>query len=535
MNFQTSIRTHIIFLLSVLPGLPTANLNADPGVAGTEVIGPFSGHDAGVHPDNLAPHRIAYYGTDLGWTYSHQGQLHILFGDTWATEAYAPIEASTGARFDDGFGTIDLAQWPDPGKIAPGNIPLIHLGQHADSSEMSAIDPGHAMDLGHTPMAGFSNGVDQFGVFNITKPQGCVADTGCSNGLVCDAGLGYYGKRFDEEDGLTLPCVDGMPLCAADTVVDSAGKPVPESGFCVDGGSTVWADTPTGRATAAGIRVLIGKRSQEDPRKYTDTREWLTNRFLNVTVRAVADFAPAGGPAVLLWGRPGFIGVAAKGRSLGLYFAWVAMPRGPGLDWTVHYYSGTVDGEPQFSLNEADSVPLDLDSTQGGVQPIEVHDIVQQMSVVWVDALGKWVMFYGGGISVLPSPALPTCGVLELFARFECQAVVIGNGAMYMRSADQPWGPWSPPQDILVGGDPQVANSGQYGPGGVLHSPLCTGEGCATHTMTPFYHDNEYGFLYAANIIEEWIRPADGGVDILWNASTWDPYRVVLLRTRITR
>ena len=27
--------------------------------------------------------------------------------------------------------------------------------------------------------------------------------------------------------------------------------------------------------------------------------------------------------------------------------------------------------------------------------------------------------------------------------------------------------------------------------------------------------------------------PADGGVDLYWNASTWDPYRVVLLRTRI--
>ena len=93
--------------------------------------------------------------------YAIRSYYDILFGDTWATEAYAPIEASTGARFDDGFGTIDLAQWPDPGKIAPGNIPLIHLGQHADSSEMSAIDPGHAMDLGHTPMAGFSNGVDQ--------------------------------------------------------------------------------------------------------------------------------------------------------------------------------------------------------------------------------------------------------------------------------------------------------------------------------------------------------------------------------------
>jgi len=45
--------------------------------------------------------------------------------------------------------------------------------------------------------------------------------------------------------------------------------------------------------------------------------------------------------------------------------------------------------------------------------------------------------------------------------------------------------------------------------------------------------DVEYGWFYAANIIEQWTRPAGDGVDIIWNASTWDPYRVILLRTHI--
>jgi hypothetical protein len=49
------------------------------------------------------------------------------------------------------------------------------------------------------------------------------------------------------------------------------------------------------------------------------------------------------------------------------------------------------------------------------------------------------------------------------------------------------------------------------------------------------YQAGEVGFFYSANIIEEWIRPAGDGVDIIWNASTWDPYRVVLLRTHIRR
>ncbi|MGK2926424.1 MAG: hypothetical protein ACSLE2_12475 [Lysobacterales bacterium] len=520
---------------------------ADPGVVSTEVIGPFSGHDAALHPANLTPHRIEYYGTDLGWSYEHQGTLHFLFGDTWATEAYAPIESSTGARFDDGFGTIVLAEWPDPDKIDSHNIPPIRLGQHARSGEMSAIDPGHAMDLGHTPMGGFSNGSAEFGIFNITKPHGCRQDADCSDGLSCDAGLGYYGLRFDQEESLTLACVDGMPMCQADTMVDDNGAPLPGSGFCVDRRSTVWTDTPTGRVSASGIRVLIGLRSDSDPRKYPHTRTWLTNKFLNVAARTVERFEP-GGTAndynsargtgdksrVLLWGRPGFVGVGANNRPLGLYFAYADMPEGSGFEWAVNYYSGTVNGTPQFSRNQAEAVPLDLDSTQAGIQPGEVHDIVHQMSLTWVESLGSWVMFYGGGIIRLPTPLLPTCGVLELFARFECADVNVGNGAIRMRTAEHPWGPWSPPQDVIVGGNPEVPGSGQYGPGGVLRHPDCVDEGCAAHTQTPFYNEKEYGFLYGTNIIEQWTRSVEGGVDLYWNASTWDPYRVVLLKTRIT-
>jgi hypothetical protein len=294
----------------------------------------------------------------------------------------------------------------------------------------------------------------------------------------------------------------------------------------------------------------VGVRSKEDPRKYGDIRLWLTNRFVNVTARTVERFVPEneGGEVeadyrnarsaddaqrVFLWGRPGFISVNATGRTLGLYFAYADLPAGDDFEWDLHYYTGTKDGIPQFSPNEGDAQPLDLDAGRDGIQPKETHDLSQQMSVSWIEPLNKWVMFYGGGITTLPSPPLPNCGVLEIFTRFECKQVVVGNGAVRMRSADDPWGPWSAPQEVIAGGDPGVPGSGQYGPGGVLHHPACEADTCATHTRTQFYHPDEYGFFYSANIIEEWTRAADGGVEIYWNASTWDPYRVVLLRTRI--
>ncbi len=236
---------------------------------------------------------------------------------------------------------------------------------------------------------------------------------------------------------------------------------------------------------------------------------------------------------VFLWGRPGFVGVGANGRSLGLYFAYVDMPAGPGFAWEPRYYTGTAaDGRPQFSSNEQEAAALDLDSTVAGVQTAELHDTVNQMSVAWVAPLGKWMMFYGGGMTKLPTPALSLCGVLQVFTGRECRDVVVGNGAVRMRTADHPWGPWTPPQDVVVGGDPAQPGSGLYGVGGPLRHPACTAPTCVRSRMK-FYQEDEYGFLYSANIIEQWTRASDKGVDVYWNASTWDPYRVILLKTRI--
>jgi hypothetical protein len=491
----------------------------------TEALGPLVGHGADVHPDNMNPERIAYYGTDLGFTYVHQGRLHFLFGDTWATEAYAPIEASTGSRFDDSFGTVTLAEWPDPAAISENNMPVLLLGQNPGTTEASAMNPGHAMDLGKTPMAGFSNGSREFAIFNITKPQGCRIDADCGNGLSCDTGLGYVGVKYFEEESLTIPCIAGN-FCQSDTMVDADGAAVAGSGLCIDQTSTVWADTPAGRISAAGIRQRVSLRSTKNPKDYSLIREWLTNKFLNVT-------ATVDGQRVLLWGRPGFVGVKATGRSLGLYFAYVDLPEGPDFEWDINYYTGHVDHEPQFSPKEKDAVPLDLDSSSEGIQAAERHDVVHQMSVEWIPQFKKWLMFYGGSVTTLPSPPLPDCGVLQLFANVECKKVELGNGGIRMRTSDNPWGPWSVPQDVIAGGDPDVPGSGQFGIGGMLNHPACDTEGCAPHTQTAYYHENEYGFFYSANIIVPWTTTTGDGVDILWNASTWDPYRVVLLRTRI--
>ncbi len=55
--------------------------------------------------------------------------------------------------------------------------------------------------------------------------------------------------------------------------------------------------------------------------------------------------------------------------------------------------------------------------------------------------------------------------------------------------------------------------------------------GCIYVTSTGRRAEDDYGWLYAANIIEQWVRPASDGVDVIWNASTSNPYRVILLKT----
>jgi hypothetical protein len=515
----------IICTLLFLAGC-TNNGSSGPTVGATQVLGPFTGPQATLHPDNIEPNLIHYYGTDLGWTYEHNGQLHILFGDTMANEIGDKIEASSGDRLDDSFGVIDLEKWSDPRTFTPENIPLIKLGQNEGTTEMSAIDPGHALELFKTPVAGFSNGDDEFGLFFLSKPEGCRVDADCSNGMSCDTGIGYTGEKYSSEIGLTLGCAEGSgPACFADTMDD--GQPG-ASGLCVDPSSSIWADTDMGHVAAVTVKLRLGLRDPDDPRLYAPVHDWQTNKFLNLALRTKNQ-------RVFIWGRPSFVAVNATGRTAAVYFAYTEMPVAPDFEWQLNYFTGNDEnGEPRFSPNERDAAALDLDSSLDSDQIEEPHDIVNQLTVARIEELNKWVMFYGGGVTTLKLPPwLPNCGVLELFTGPECTKVVVGNGAFRMRTADNPWGPWSPPQDIIVGGDPTVPGSGQYGEGGMLRHPSCKSDNCAPHTAALEVSEDEYGFFYSANIIEQWTRPVGESVDVIWNASTWDPYRVILLRTRI--
>jgi hypothetical protein len=67
----------------------------------------------------------------------------------------------------------------------------------------------------------------------------------------------------------------------------------------------------------------------------------------------------------------------------------------------------------------------------------------------------------------------------------------------------------------------------------VLYHPDCEGPSCVERTPARESRPEDYGFFYSSIIVPQWITASGEGADLLWLASTWNPYRVILLRTHL--
>jgi hypothetical protein len=386
--------------------------------------------------------------------------------------------------------------------------------------------------------SGWASGA--FAIFHRSVAMQCTSGA-CSDGLTCDTGLGTC---FPFSGESAVPCVLGTTRCAC--------VPLSGGGMCVDPTSSMYdASTEDGRVLSVALRMEVGNAHPAIQEQYA-VSSWYTNKFMNATSRTVNDFSPlrANGtgndyrPAdgddntanekVFLFGRPNFAAVGTNGQQAKLYFAYVDMPSyssSGNFAWAPKYFTGLDGGGvPQFSTNQTLAVPLQ----QGGLEDPtgEVNDIVGFMSVSWVGApVNKWVMLYGGD--------QPPKGLNYWLGPNWELAVRHPQGAIQARFASHPWGPWSAPEVVLTGGDPEASPpGGQYGSGGVLFHPSCTtdcapGEPSLASHGDPDLLKDEYGRLYSPNIVDAWTTARTGGSDIYWTVSTWNPYQVVLMKTRI--
>lgn len=501
----------------------------------------------------------SFYGADLGWTFSHGDELWVMFGDTWSSEWGTSLESDA----DDALGKLSLLDFPDGDAVerwvrerAWWSLPAwraaapplwVERDWTGRAVPIRQVSRGVSLTsvVGLTPIAGFSNArrdatSGAFGLFLRNEPVQCDDDGSCRDGFDCDPGLG----RCAPVNDLSAACVVGTADCDCVPVGN-------QRGLCQDRGSALYVGgSERGRSQAVVMRQQVGNAVRGFDTVFA-TQPWDTHRFFNATIRTVNDFDPArasgagndytsadgskvGRDGAFVWGRPSFGGLGAEGRDARLYLAWLPMPsydEAGHFAFQPRFFAGLdAQGRPRFVEREVDSVALDLDDSQRGVQPEEMHDVVGQMSISWIPSLERWVMFYGGDMG-------------EEFLRYifgpDRHALAHDPlGSIYVRFAEEPWGPWTVPAPLFSAGAPDLGVIGQYGPGGILHDPGCGHPHCAP--SEPAFSGwpglpGERGRLYGPSIVDPWTeeRP-DGAVDLYWHLSTWNPYQVVLMRTHLT-
>jgi hypothetical protein len=428
-----------------------------------------------LNPQTSQPH-LRLIGTDLGFAFTHQGSNIILFGDTW------PLPTTA---YDD-----SLATFPTPER---GACPILTFPSEAEPPESLPVRPimvyrrdaagertPYPMGALKTPLTGFSSGDAAYGIFGVGA-QTCPCDTGD----ICLAGLCYAPAGH----------VRAQPLSIA------AASPLPD--FYEEG--------------------LINLRD-----------------FVNISARVVPHFDPenpaanvyyldptisfeeqAIQPALLVWGKPAFGSLVNTVPTYLMYYDLSAT----GEDrWMPHYYTGTVEGIPQWStVSSSEKIAPGLTAViTAGSETIEGTPIRQpwQISVSFVSSLNKWIMLYGcrppgnaRGISFADNPKV----------------------GIYMREADHPWGPWSAARRIWSA----VADGGHTS--FMFHSVKnpnaydyeLSGSTYIPDHPTPRNNDYNYGYEYGASIIDSltWHDAATGKTHIYWAMSTGNPYRVVLMHT----
>lgn len=496
-----------------------------------EVIGTLVGPDATYVNANL---RV--YGTDMGSTFVHKGKHFVLFGDTWPDDSF--ICENFAPSNDDTIGTIPLDY--------PGRVPTVDFFTQSDSpTEASLIhlyrgDDSMSLGFGLIPMIGFSDGVNAYAFFTRTENVPCDPSPESTSQL-CPVEDKFF---CTTEIGL---CEPGPPFFCNTTLNQGCiiGQNCVASSLCVDSTSSQHVDGDTWSQTAAiAHHIDLAVQDESHPELFNSVFSWPTNKFSVLTARTVADFTGRvtgndygpGDGSLFIWGRPGFIG--EDGRSAHLYFATHELPfalEEDRIDFHPQYFAGLdrETGEPIWSELQSDAKSLALDGAIGG-DPYEAVPMVGHMTISWLGPpIEKWVLLYGGDL------------VDYLLSDPEANRYAPSPGSIIIRFADFPWGPWTAPVPHLVPGSPFEVDD-CYGPGGILYHPGCSDD--ATHLCArPNPHRPldtvalgcilsvpDPGRLYAPNIIDSYTMPnSQGGLDMYWNVSTWNPYTVQLMKTSL--
>ena len=211
-------------------------------------------------------------------------------------------------------------------------------------------------------------------------------------------------------------------------------------------------------------------------------------KFINVAPVVVtnSDFPglpPSTGRGVLLFG-------SGRYRKSEVYLAYLPLE---GLEnrQNLLYWGTDGVGGTNWVTSELSAIPLFVSPEPG----------VGEFSVSWNSFLMKWIMVYNQRTPMPDGPNL-----------------------IYYRLGDHPWGPWHAPA--------------------VLFDPACDrGFGHFMHYSNPISCDtvgdglqgdpNRVGDVYGPYLISHFTRANITTTTIYWTMSTWNPYQVMLMKSRL--
>jgi hypothetical protein len=442
-----------------------------------------------------------FCGTDLGFVYPLNGNYEVLFGDSWTR-----------------INRLGLNYCDDRGGAPDGYNGVNYRGSDDAQGTLSFTRPSSVP----TTAASINTGTIQ----------------NCLPALVSmdmdpnatDFALVTLHDEFNESTILQLP----------------PGQ-TPLAGFA--DGSNSWVVFKQGvdgyEFPDAPFTVYLGYReSTRNNYKVRVNLSAISSMFLNVSttkVTSINDAAPSqsnwnvptSNGYLLMFTRPSFFALAGQ-TAPAMYLLRQRLPLTlppTAKNWAPEYYTGRDEiGRPSWSSDPNAAATV----LEGGD-----FKITNQMDIKWVPTLNKWIMLYGGDVGSADDANRPNDQPR--------------HGAIHMRMADYPWGPWTRATPLLwresmrayyecdatgtVGCDTSPYTPGTWMSTTSSSIPGCvpTSSGLQPVEPTSCPTRNQRGMMYAPEMLVNWTNPGVYNTTIRYAnsalyfmVSTWMPYQVVL-------
>lgn len=289
-----------------------------------------------------------------------------------------------------------------------------------------------------------------------------------------------FSSDRNPDDGLKLDFVtaaDGKYLAVQVPGISLKGFEVPNGGFSANGWMYAYFTTDAQfppQGVRMGRSILLKSR---DAKKWELVYSWSTDKFINVSPVIVDAAKTPGlptkkGRGVLLWAS------GAEYRRSNVHLAYIPLER---VDERAELRYWT--GPDKWSSDEKEAAPL------------FVHPEVGELSVAFCKPLDRWIMLYNSG---------------------KPRGIV-------MRTAERATGPWS---------DAQVLFDPKDGYGHFMHVSWKDRKADSVHDAG---RENDYGGEYGPYMIPRFFKGDQKETSIYFLMSVWNPYNVVLMRSKLSR